>query len=93
LACLAADELGWRSVPRECAYDRCDVSCAPPATELDTLTEALAARDVVARGSPAAAWSFLYHVDPNPPLCIAAGGPAAAGGSMRNPGTLSSSEL
>lgn len=50
------------------------------------------ARDVVARGSPVAAWSFLYHVDPNllfasPPAAL------AAGGSMRNPGTLSSSEL
>ena len=40
-------------------------------------------------------WSFLYHVDPNPAVCIAAGPrPAAAGGgSIRKPGTLSSCEL
>jgi len=42
-------------------------------------------------------WSFLYHVDPNPAVCIAAGCPrpaaTAGGGSIRKPGTLSSCEL
>lgn len=77
LAFLAADELGCRSVPR----DRCEVWC-------DTLTE-LDVRDT-------AFWVSLrtYHVDPNPAVCIVAGPPrATAGGSMRNPGTLSSWKL
>ena len=47
------------------------------------------------RGTPR--WSFLYHVDPNPAVCIAAGCPRSAatagGGSIRKPGTLSSCEL
>lgn len=57
---------------------------ADPLTELDV------------RGT-AARWSLLllYHVEPKPPPACSVAGPrtATAGGSMRKPGTLSSSEL
>jgi hypothetical protein len=56
--------------------------------DADALTE-LDARET-------ARWSLLlYHVDPKPPPLCSVAGPrtATAGGSMRKPGTLSSSEL